>query len=333
MVKNILVALLLFCSAQNIFAQEVSVLLEKGNAYLRAQDYDNAVLVLRNAWQQKPTNIDAGKSLAQAFYYAGRFTEANEVGKNLIALDNADDLCFKIQGDILMSLNEGPKIEKHYRKAIKKINNSGLLYYELGRILLAKQDYSAIKQWEKGIEVAPNFTKNYYEAAKFYYRTQEKVYGLLYAETFLSFEPNGNYAAEMKSLLLNGYKKLFLDGNLQTLANKENEFAKAYLQTIIKHADAVNTGITTANLIMLRTRFITEWETTYEAAFAVKLFEYHKQLLQEGVFEVYNHWIFSSADNLMAYQNWTQNNKAVYMEFLRLQQNRLFKIPMGQYYK
>jgi hypothetical protein len=98
-------------------------------------------------------------------------------------------------------------------------------------------------------------------------------------------------------------------------------------------AIAVGYGINAESLTMLRTRFILEWAGDNYSKYPFKLFELQQQLLQEGMFDAYNQWIFGAAQSLPAYQNWVNAHAAEYGEFNRFQKSRLFKIPAGQYYQ
>jgi len=83
-------------------------------------------------------------------------------------------------------------------------------------LLWAQKDYSAIKQWEKGIETDPGFSKNYYNACMYYYLTTDKTWSILYGEIFLNIEPSSTLAPEVKNILLEDYKKLFAELILKT---------------------------------------------------------------------------------------------------------------------
>ncbi len=315
------------------YAQDAAALHEKGKTFMRNRDYENAVIVLQQAFSLAPENIEIGKDLSLNYYFIGENEKALKTIQPILDNAAADDICFKIAGDIYIIKEDLKGAEKLYRRSVKKIANSGLLYNELGKILWQKKDYEAIKYWEKGIEVAPNFSKNYFFAAKYYYLTTDKIWSIVYGETFLNMEPNGNNTPEMKKILLDSYKKLFLTGLTLDKANENVEFCKAFMNTIKKYQQTMNTGVTVENLAALRTFFATEWYANYNNSFPLKTIEWHKQMLEEGMFEVYNNWIFASADDLMRYQTWTQNNKELYMQFLRFQQNRIFKVPEGQNYK
>ncbi len=50
------------------------------------------------------------------------------------------------------------------------------------------------------------------------------------------------------------------------------------------------------------------------------------------MFDAYNQWIFGAAQNLVAYQTWTEKHAVENEEFLKFQKGRIFKIPSKQYY-
>lgn len=207
------------------------------------------------------------------------------------------------------------------------------MYNELGELLWAQKDYTAIKQWEKGIEVDPGFSKNYYNASKYYFFTPDKIWSILYGEIFINIEPLSNRTPEIKSILLDSYKKLFADAKLSVPDNEKNKFTDAFIGTMNKQSLVAAAGINTESLIMIRSRFILDWYNEYADKFPFKLFELQRQLLQEGMFEAYNQWMFGPVQNLAAYQNWTTVHAAEYNEFSHFQRGRIFKMPAGQYYR
>ncbi|HEY8387001.1 MAG TPA: hypothetical protein VIK74_00275, partial [Parasegetibacter sp.] len=225
------------------------------------------------------------------------------------------------------------ELDKLYKKGLKKFPESGVLYNEYGEILFAKADYDAIKYWEKGIEVEPNFPGNYYNAAKFYYFTTDKVWSLIYGEIFVNLESYSQRTAEIKSILLEGYKKLFLTANLLEGYSDKNPFALAFLSAMNQQSSLAMSGLNIDKLIMIRTRFILDWFHQHAQKFPFRLFEYHRQLLKEGMFLAYNQWIFGAAENLAAYQLWTRVNETEHERFTNFQRGRVFKLADNQYYK
>jgi hypothetical protein len=139
----------------------------------------------------------------------------------------------------------------------------------------------------------------------------------------------------MKQILYKAYKeKLFADlGTTKNDEKNNSEFAKSFLDVMNKQTSIVNRGINTETLTMIRARFILEWYAKHANKFPFRLFDYQRQLLQEGMFEAYNQWLFGTVENLAAYDNWTKTHSQAYSNFTTFQKGRIFKVPAGQYYQ
>lgn len=310
-------------------------LYETAKNFMRTGDFDNAIIVLNRALLQDKDNLEMQKDLVMSYYYKRDYTKAVEGVKTLIDRDDADVVTFQIAGNVYKALEQPKECEKVYKKGLKKFPKSGPLYSEYGELLWATKDYSAITQWEKGIEVDPGYSGNYYNAALYYFYTKDKVWGLLYGEIFVNMESLSERGAAMKEMLLNGYKeKLFGDADLMKGQEKnKNDFATAFLQTMSKQSSLANKGLSSEVLTMIRTRFILDWYQTYAAKFPFRLFDYQQQLIREGMFDAYNKWLFGPIENLAAYDNWTKTHEEEYTAFNTFQKSRIFRMPLGQYYQ
>ena len=307
---------------------------ENAKAFIRAGDYTNAILVLNRALPKDPTNLELLKDLAFAYYLKRDFAKALETAKPFAERKDSDIQAYQILALVYKALEERKECEKLYKTALKKYPSSGVLYNEYGEMLWAKKEYTdAIKLWEKGIETDPNNSGNYYNAAKFYYMSADKTWGLIYGELFINIESYSQRTEEIKKLLLEGYKKLFIGNELTKNQNTSNEFVKAFLGLMQKHSSAVSAGVTIESITTLRARFLLDWYEKYATRFPYRLFEHHSQLVKMGLFDAYNQWVFGSVDNPAAYQKWTSTHTDTNNEFLRLQKNRVFKVPTGQYYQ
>lgn len=330
--KKLFLFLVILTAWTSSFAQDANQLHETARTFMKQGDFANAVLVLNHATQLDPGNIEISKDLALNYYFEKNYNKALDIIKPVLENDNADDQAFQIAGDIYQALSDLKETEKVYKKGLKKFPHSGPLYNEYGEMLWAKQDYTAIKQWEKGIEEDPGFSRNYYNASKYYYFTTDKVWSIIYGEIFLNIEPMGSTVPEVKNILLESYKKLFSEADLEASIKDKNDFVKAYIKTMNKQSSIASHGINPETLTMIRTRFILDWYTEYASKFPSRLFDMQRQLLQGGMFNAYNQWIFGIAQNLATYQNWTNTHTDEYSEFSRFQKGRIFKIPPGQYY-
>ena len=311
------------------------VLHETAKTFMRSGDYDNAIIVLIRALQSDKNNLELQKDLVMSYYLKRDYAKALEGVKTLVDGDDADVITFQIAGNVYKALEEVKDCEKLYKKGLKKFPKSGPLYSEYGELLWAIKDFSAIDQWEQGIKVDPAYSGNYYNAALYYFYTKDKVWSLIYGEIFINMESLGERGAAMKQLLLQGYKeKLFADVDLMKgEENNKSEFAKAFLTGISKQSSLANKGINTETLTMIRTRFILDWYASNATKYPFRLFDYHRQLLSEGMFNAYNQWLFGPIENLAAYENWTKTHTEEYNGFSTFQKSRVFRMPPGQYYQ
>ncbi|MBC7829795.1 MAG: tetratricopeptide repeat protein [Chitinophagaceae bacterium] len=333
--KNFLIAISLgFFISTAIIAQDSASTHQTAKTFIRQGDYSNAILVLNKSLQADPDNFEIKKDLAFAYYLHRDYVKALETAKPLADASNADIQSYQILGMVYKAIEERKECEKMYKIAIKKFPKSGVLHNEYGEMLWSKKDFAeAVKLWERGIEVEPNYSGNYYNAAKYYYFSLDKVWGIVYGELFVNLESYSKRTAEIRNLLLDGYKKLFADADMSKNQNTKNEFVRAFLETMKKNASVVSSGVTPESLVALRTRFILDWNTGTGNRLPYRLFDYHTQLLKAGMFDAYNQWIFGIAKDLAAFQVWTTTHTDEYNKFNTFQKNRVFKLPEGQYYQ
>ncbi len=314
--------------------QDSKTLHETAKNFLRKGDYSNAILILNRTLQKDPVNLEMLKDLAFAYYLNKDYVRALETAKPFSERKDADIQAYQILALIYKSLEQRKECENLYKASLKKYPSSGVLYNEYGEMLWSKKEFAlAAKLWEKGIEMDPNNSGNYYNAAKFYYFSADKTWGLIYGEIFVNLESFSDRTTEIKGLLLEGYKKLFTGTDQLKFQNTKNEFVNAFLGLMQKQGGAVSAGVTPESLTTLRARFILDWYAKYATRFPYKLFEHHNQLIKLGFFDAYNQWLFGAAANSTAYQQWTVEHAEANNEFTRLQKNRVFKLPAGQYYQ
>jgi hypothetical protein len=161
----------------------------------------------------------------------------------------------------------------------------------------------------------------------------DKVWGLIYGEIFVNLESYSKRTPEVKNMLLEGYKKLFSETDLTKNQDNKNEFVTTYLEIMKNQSPGLSTGVSPDALSAVRSRFLLEWFSKQSSRLPFRLFEYHRQLARAGMFEAYNQWLFGTANNLSAFQQWTVTHSEEYNRFNTFQKNRVFKLPEGQYYQ
>jgi len=323
----------LLYSATAFSQEDASQLRDNANQFMLQGDYSNAILLLLKAQELSPKDIQIAKDLAMNYYLNKDNDKALQTIKPVLDRDDADDQCYQIAGNIYQGLDLPDECEKLYKKGIKKFPQSGALYNDYGELLSERHDPYAIDQWEKGIEIDPSYSRNYYNACKFYYLADNSVWTILYGETFADMEPLNAESPEIKDIISESYKRLFSNPDLLKNNPDKSKFTAAFIETMNKESDITRMGINPESLTMIRTRFILDWYKDYAAKFPFRLFDLQRQLLQSGMFDAYNQWLFGSVQNLASYQNWVNTHAEEYNAFDHFQKGRIFKIPQGQYYK
>jgi tetratricopeptide (TPR) repeat protein len=331
--KKLLFVIGFFLIRSACLAQQADSLQRVAKQFMRNGDYPNAIIVLSNALKLEPDNLELQKDLTFTYYLQRNYSSAVESGRKLITRKDADEQCYQILGMAYKAIDEKKEADKMYRQGIKKFPSSGELYNEYGEMLWVKKDAEAIRFWEKGIEVDPNYSSNYYNASRYYYYTSDKVWSLIYGEIFINLESYSRRTPEIKSLLVDGYKKLFTDLKTPKTQPNKNSFASIYLTVMNDQATSVSLGVTPESLSILRSKFILEWFEKYGDKYPFRLFEYQRQLLKDGLFDAYNEWAFGASMGLPAFQNWTTQHADDYNRFINFQKGRIFKVPAGQNYR
>lgn len=335
--KRIIIFIFLSIVLNLSYAQDdITALRDNARTLLQQGNYDNALQLLEKARQLQPDNIDVLKDEILAYYYKRDYAKALEVSKPLAERDDADVQSYQLLGMTYKAIASYKDADKMYKTAFKKFPNSGVLYSEYGDMLASSNNTSAaIKQWEKGIEIDPNISSNYYYASKFYAKNGNIIWGLLYGEVFINLESLTKRTTEIREQLLNGYKKLFANkNNISSLKADNSAFTNAVVETLGKMTSVLKDNPTPEALTALRTRFVLDWyANNNERNYRFKLFDFQRQLLQEGYFDAYNQWLFGETENTDKYNNWVYTHNEEAEAFKQFKRTSLLKIPAGQYYE
>ncbi len=308
---------------------------DNAKTLLQQGDFDNAVKALQRARQQDPNSLEVLKDLSYANFLKRDFATAIELGKIIVERPDADQQAYQVLGLAYKAIASYKEAGKLYRAALKKFPNSGVIYNEYGEMsAMDKELDEAIVQWEKGIEMDPGYSSNYYNAAMYYASTGNWIRAMLYGETFLNLESFTTRSAEFKPRLYEIYKNILAPGAINALQNARatSGFEKEVLGSLLKAAGESRVDGSVESLGKLRTQFVRDWSQEKQKRFPYRLFDHQEYLLKDGLFEAYNYWLFSPAVNADAFRTW-QNTHAKETEgFKKFQESRVFKIPVGQYY-
>lgn len=314
-------------------AQDSSEIYNNAIAYMRQSDYNNAILILKSGLEKNPDNKEFKKQLSICYYFQNDNNNAIQLLQTLINNNEADDQCFQIAGNIYRDQKKYTECEQLFMLAISRFPENGALYNEMGNLLWQQKKKDAIDYWEKGIKADPNYSKNYYNACRYYEVHNNITWSVIYGEIFVNMEPLNSKTAEIKDIILDEYKRLMIELKWDSAKHKyDNEFLQLFISSLKEQSTLAAMGVNPTSLMMIRTRFTIDWFQKNAAKFPFKLFEYYRSLIQDGLFEAYNQWLFGSSDNLVLFQNWTQNHTLEYYNFIKLLQSNTFKLRKGEYY-
>ncbi len=333
--KKIFLLVITLCTAHFLYAQQtVESIRKQATATAQQQDFTGAIQILEQGLQQYPDNLDLLKDDAYISYLGRNYEHSLKIGKTIISRDDADVQSYQILGLAYKAIADYKEADKMYKAALKKFPKSGVLYSEYGDMFMQydnKRD--AIIQWEKGIAADANYSSNYYYACKYYADNNNVFWSNIYAEIFINIETLTKRTAEIKNILLTGYKKqLSNKSNIESLKSNGNDFEKAVAASMLAAMQTETGDISPEMITAFRARFLLSWSNTNSNSYPYHLFDFHLQLMRDGWFDAYNQWLFGPIINKDRYNNWVYTHDEEMQAFTQFQRNVLFKMPAEQYY-
>lgn len=326
--KVILIVSIFF--ANILIAQPITDLYKTAKNLMLEGDYENATLVYTKLLTNEPNNITYLKDFAYLSFLKRDFAKSIEISKKLVNDTLADEQTFQLLGMNYKSIAMYSEANLLYKTALEKYANSGILYSEFADLnLIEKKEKDAIKNWEKGIEVDPNYPNNYFNASKYYAKKNQLIWSIIYGEVFLNLESYTIRTAEIKELVFDAYKKL-LYSNALSNQSSNNQFENIVKSTFVNSVEK----ITAINLTALRTKFILTWfHNKNNEKYPFRIFDQLRYLIREGMFDAYNQWLFGIVIDPLQYKEWAELHTTETQKFKQFQEGRVFKLIPGQYYR
>jgi len=284
-------------------------------AYIAAGNYSDAVITCKQAVLLAPDMLIFYQALGNAYFLSGNYPMAEQTLAPLTSKHDADTQCYRLLAASQAAQKEIKKALSTLQMGLNRFPESGLLYHEMG--IICKEDNKtgdALNAWLDGIRQDPAYPDNYYEAAHIYLATDKVTWGLLYGETYLNMQHDTTGDAALKNKLFTSWKTMFdnlvSDKDIKQGISKNRElagtFETAVQKTFTLLTPVVSDGITTENLVMVRTRFLMDWFATYSAKYPYPLFSYLRDMVSNGRFDIYNEWLFGNAENKEQYIAWNK---------------------------
>lgn len=333
--------------------------LEKGQAAIELMDngkIDESIKLLEEAQKLDPDRFDYPYELAYAHYLKEDYKGVIKILEKNIDHKDVSERLFQLLGNSYDILGKTDKAFEAYDEGLKKFPNSGMIYLEKGNVYWGQEEYGkALPFYEKGIEVDPKFSSNYYRATLIYCGSTEEVWGMIYGEIFMNLERNSQRTSEISKLLYDTYKseiKFTSDTSFSVSFSKNASLNIADLQDPSKMKLPFGIGIYEPTLMMsmineksidlnsldrIRTNFVeTYFKNGNDKKYPNILFDYQNKVLKAGHLEAYNHWILMKGDE-DAFGIWHSSNTEKWDDFVNwftdngLEVDDSHKFYSGQY--
>lgn len=327
-----------------LFVSDVYSMTDKEKAYTLGMQavnlmdnnkIDESIKLLEEAQELDPNQIDYPYELSYAYYLKKDYQKASKYLEGILNHEDINDRVFQLLGNCYDYLDRSEEAITTYEKGLEKFPDSGNLYLEMGIMQLGKKNYDkAMYYHETGIEVAPEFSSNYYWASKLYCSTTEEVWGLIYGEIFMNLERNSKRTVEISKLLFDTYKQAIEFTNDTSFSVSFSQNSIINIQDTKKDKSSIKSpfGITIYeptiifsmltikeininSLNTIRTNFVTNYyQNKHNILYPNILFDYQKKLKEMGHLEAYNHWLLMKGDE-DGFEKWRTQNENKWSEF------------------
>lgn len=323
----VLVSIVFLCvnlKAQEVIDPELQGLYQQASEAINQKDYDRAINIYFQAIRMQPNNVILRRDLAYAYYLSGKYDEGIQVVNEVISSNAADEQTYQIASALEQAKGNLKKASRLLDDGLKKFPNSGILYNAKGNNLSTdpKKQQDAVEFFVKGIEANPRYAMNYYNASRLLLEMKQPFWSIIYGEIYTILDPLSPKTIDAKKNLLQAYSEIFAAQTNEDLPNFKkknknnsgNSFEDLALPIYFNNYAAVADGFSTENLIMLRTRFMLEWQTKFPTS-KHSLLQYYTVLLEKGYFDAYNQSLFGSMSDSQKFANWLKMNNDYFKQY------------------
>ncbi len=303
----------LFFSLESFGQDNKELALEKAREAIQLMDngkIDESIKLLNESQKLDPDRFDYPYEIAYAYYLKEDYKKVIKILEELKSHNDVSERLFQMLGNCYDILEKQKKAFEIYDAGLMKFPRSGMLHLEKGNVHWNNGEYGeALKYYEKGIELNPQFPSNYYRAALIYCGSTEEVWGMLYGEIFMNLERNTKRTAEISKLLYDTYMsqiKISSDSSISVsfcknmnismegTSKQKNPgipFGMIYEPTLLMSIISID-SVDLSSLDLIRQNFVRNYfKMGHNKTHPNILFDYQKKILDAGHMEAYNHWI------------------------------------------
>ena len=223
------------------------------------------------------------------------------------------------------------------RWGITKYPDSGLLYSDLGVVLLRHGDVEqGMRAFHEGMQAEPSWPSNYMNSAKVYASGKERALALMEGEMFRVLEPGTPRSADMAVMMVKMYREAVQASKSKTgqtvtlveltqsgAVSPEGKLSSGMIFQLgfgVPLMKAHQLGLSLKTLHGAREAFVENWLVPSvpgsEGLRKMPLFKLHRALMDAGHFEAYDYWLLGPAFPDEA-ETWIRGHEAQMVAFAK----------------
>lgn len=176
-----------------------------------AGKFDESIVLLEKAKKLDPKSMMYPYEIALAHYFKEDYALAIEILTSLTHHKKVENVVYQLLGNAYDMIGKPEIALATYKEGMLKFPESGVFYMESGVVKFKQADYDeALRLYEEGIKVEPNYSSNYYRLSNLFSMTDEKIWTLLYGEYLILLEPSTQRTQETSQLLYDTYQKIYV---------------------------------------------------------------------------------------------------------------------------
>jgi hypothetical protein len=286
-----------------------------------------SIRLMKEAQAMEPNNFIYAYEVGYMQYLVKDYVGAVATLEALIDHPDVTPQYFQILGNAFLMVNNKMAANEAFQIGLSHFPHAGELFLEKGNLSAEEHEIGkALFDYNKGIELDPNYAMNYYKAAMIYFDQGDLINGLIHGELFMNLDKTSPFNELMSIKILEKFQKSitfsnpggniithFCDQNkndipLDWSALKDNSRKCEVFATLYQNLQLKNTEMSIAQLLEIQMQISSLYhEDKIYNTWQDNLLDYHDIIMQSGNFEAYWYWLFRKG-NEAEFLQWRKAN-------------------------
>ncbi|MBT4727385.1 MAG: tetratricopeptide repeat protein [Bacteroidetes bacterium] len=322
-------------------------LAEKGANKIRFEEYKDGIKLYKKALKIDKKNIDYKYNIAYGYYMLGKGKKAWKIIDPVLK----ENTNLKDYHAFLANLYEslGKEYNIKPKEVIVKGPSSAKEYAHEAMQMINSDPAKARLYFDHAINLQPDEAEYYYQAAKLYAGTVERMWTLIYGEIFVNLEKTTERTLEIKKLMMDTWRNSITINTADEVSveltqekatyglDKFDEkkfvvnFAESYETTLEIGLYRLEDGLSLTNMYFYYQDFVNYWFRKKELEYPCFIFEWEKTISESDHLEAYIFWLFKDSfpaeyndwikifsKQMASFESWFANNQMNITEYNRV---------------